>query len=147
MLSHSVCIGKRIATQVEEVGTTCSLQVFTKRSLVRDPYIAPWKLKAQFKNHRSSPALSFCKWGGDCGNFKGFVTGLLINNGRIQDSNPKLTMWTAPSATLCFLPAWPLLGSWGWESLALNLDCIALTNNYMKLFLGTPCLCPGRGKK
>ena len=58
-----VLVDERIATRVE-VGMTCSLQVFTTCPLVRDPSLAPWKLRTQSKNHGASPPPApFYKWG------------------------------------------------------------------------------------
>lgn len=81
-----------------------SLQVFPTRPLVRDPYVAPWKLRAQFKNRRSSPAPSFYKWGDDLGNFKGFFTGLFISNG---GSETQIQNWLC-DCSFCntLLPVW-----------------------------------------
>ena len=45
------------------MGMVCSLQVFAPWPVVGDSYVGPQKLRAQFKNHTSSPASAFYKWG------------------------------------------------------------------------------------
>lgn len=126
-------VDERVAARVR-VGMTCSLQVFTVSPLAKGPSPAPWNLRTQSKNHGARSPLPHFTNGETVWPILRDLSQSCLSVTRIQGTIPKLTVWTASSATLPLLPECPFRWSWGRRGfLLLKIKGIALTHHLYKI--------------